>query len=153
MLVAIGYGMVMHIPLAYSEEPVEWTLYWSANGHNLTTSQELSVAWGDILGITSSSNSLFNDLSYSGYCLWLVQPQKMKVDCLSKYMDADKDYFILESMSGEGWKSIYGTGKFKDMTGGGLSHDWLDNFQNPIRPGTSQGRVTLQGKIEFPKSE
>jgi hypothetical protein len=66
-------------------------------------------------------------------------------------MDADNDYFMMENMGG--WKLLYGTGKFKGITGAGESHSWLSNQRRPIRQGTSQGRISLKGTFELPKSE
>jgi hypothetical protein len=56
-------------------------------------------------------------------------------------------------MSGVGPKFLYGTGKFEGITGRGMSYDWLDNKQKPIRQGTTQGRGTLSMTYELPKSE
>ena len=153
VLIAIAHGSVMYIPIARAEESVEFTVYWSSSNSQLTTGPKLTIINSDALGFVRSDNVLFNDLSFSSYCLWRIQPEGVQVHCYSKYMDADTHYFIIESMSGVGPKFLYGIGKFKGITGAGLSHDYLDNFQKPIRQGTNQGRVTLGMTYELPKAE
>jgi hypothetical protein len=155
VVVAIVFGLVIHIPVTQAEEPLEFTVYWSATSTTLTQSKEFSSWNGDVLGITKGENKLFNDLSFSSICIWLhrLENDEMKTTahCYSKFMDADNDYFIMEN--GGGWKFLYGTGKFKGITGAGESHSWLSNGRRPIREGTSQGRVSLKGMFELPKSE
>ena len=154
-VVAIVLGLAMFIPVAQAEEPVEFTVYWSGTRTMLTQSKEFTSWSGDVLGITRSENKLFNDLSFSSICIWLhrLENDEMKTTahCYSKFMDADNDYFILDNMGG--WKLLYGTGKFKGITGTGESHSWASNGMRPIRQGTLQGRVSLKGTFVFPKSE
>ncbi len=155
VVVAIVFGLVIHIPVAQAEEPLEFTVYWSATSTTLTKSKEFASWNGDVLGITRSENKLFNDLSFSSICIWLhrLENDEMKTTahCYSNFMDLDNDYFIMENMGD--WKLLYGTGKFKGITGAGESHSWLSNGRRPIRQGTSQGRVSLKGTFVLPKSE
>jgi hypothetical protein len=155
VVVAIVFGLVIHIPVTQAEEPLEFTVYWSGRSTTLTQSEEFASWNGDVLGITRSENKLFNDLSFSSICIWLhrLEDDEMKTTahCYSKFMDADNDYFMMENMGG--WKLLYGTGKFKGITGAGESHSWLSNQRRPIRQGTSQGRISLKGTFELPKSE
>ena len=155
VVVAIVFGLLIHIPVTQAEEPLEFTVYWSATITTLTQSKEFTSWNGDVLGITRGENTLFNDLSFSSICIWLhrLEDDEMKTTahCYSKFMDADNDYFIMENMGG--WKLLFGTGKFKGITGAGESHSWLSNGRRPIREGTSQGRVSLKGMFGLPKSE
>ena len=155
VVVAIVFGLLIHIPITQAEEPLEFTVYWSATGTTLTQSKEFTSYSGDVLGITSSDSKLFNDLSFSAICIWLHRLENDKMattaHCYSKFMDADKDYFIMENMGG--FKLLYGTGKFKGITGAGESHSWLSNGMRPIREATSQGRVSLKGTYELPQSQ
>jgi len=155
VVVAIVYGWTIHISIASAEQPLEFTVYWSATSTSLTQSKELSSWNGDVLGITSSVTKLFNDLSFSSICIWLhrLEDDEMKTTahCYSKFLDADNDYFIMENMGG--WKILYGIGKFKGITGAGESHSWLSNGRRPIRQGTSQGRVSLKGTYELPQPQ
>ena len=155
VLIVICYCLAIHISIASAEEAYEFTVYWSASGTTLTQSKEFSSWSGDVLGITRSDNALFNDLSFSSICIWLhrldVDKMKTTAHCYSKFMDADMDYFIMENMGGS--KFLYGTGKFKGITGVGESHSWLSNGRRPIREDTSQGRVSLKGTYELPESQ
>jgi hypothetical protein len=104
VVVAIVFGLVIHIPVTQAEEPLEFTVYWSATSTTLTQSKEFSSWNGGVLGITKGENKLFNDLSFSSICIWLhrLENDEMKTTahCYSKFMDADNDYFIMESGGG-----------------------------------------------------
>jgi hypothetical protein len=104
VIVTICYGLIIHISIASAEEPLDFTVYWSATSTMLTQSKEFISYSGDVLGITRSDNTLFNDLSFSAICIWLhrLENDKMKTTghCYSKFMDADNDFFIMENMGG-----------------------------------------------------
>jgi hypothetical protein len=82
--------------------------------------------------------------------------EQSTVYSLSKYMDRDGDYVIMEfNESGQGrqmegsWKILYGAGKWKGIKGNG-KHMHVAGGK-PIKPNTIQGYSRNTGTFELPK--
>jgi hypothetical protein len=71
---------------------------------------------------------------------------------LGKYMEPSGDFYVIEtSLVGteQDWKFIYGTGKFKGITGAGKA--FRSTKGSPVSPGTLQGCTKISGTYELKK--
>jgi len=152
------FVLVMLIPAVQAEEPIDFTQYASCTRTPASEDKEFSFGSIECIGITRSNqeNKIFDNMSFLDVVVGRVEGEQSTVYSLSKYMDRDGDYVIMEfSESGlsprlEGtWKILYGTGKWKGIKGSG-KHVHAARGK-PIKPGTFQGYARNTGTFELPK--
>jgi hypothetical protein len=81
-----------------------------------------------------------------------IDKGKMTGNYLAKYLDPSGDFYVLElSQIGNefDYKFIYGTGKFKGISGSGKSYRITKG--SPVSPGTAQGCSKITGTYELNK--
>ena len=151
--IVIGLGLVMFIPVAQAETPYDITNCYYGTSTRIYKDKELTIAILDIRGIARSNheNKVFDNCSFHSVQILEILNGKWKRSGHTKFMDKDGDYAFVE-ISGEKTavvKFIYGTGKWKGITGSG-------EFKTVARgksmePGTFQGCVRNTGTFELPK--
>ena len=150
--------MVMLIPAVQAEEPNDFTQYASCTFTPVSEDKEFRFSSFECIGITRSNqeNKIFENMSVLDVGVARREGGQSTVYSLTKYMDRDGDYVIMEfTESGpperlEGtWKMLYGTGKWKGIKGSG-KHLHVGGGK-PIKPGTGQGYVRNTGTFELPK--
>ena len=157
--VTIVLSLVMLIPAAQAEDPIDFTQYASCTFTPASQDKEFGFSSFECTGITRSNheNKVFDNMSVLDVGVGRREGGgQTTAYSLSKYMDRDDDYVIMEfNESGpagqpEGtWKILYGTGKWKGIKGSG-KHVHV-GAGRPIKPGTNQGYVRNTGKFELPK--
>jgi hypothetical protein len=158
MAVTIVFGLVMLIPAVQAEEPIDFTQYASCTFTPASEDKEFIFSSFECTGITRSNqeNKVFDNMSVLDVGVGRREGGQSTAYSLSKYMDRDGDYVIMEfnefgptgRLEGT-WKILYGTGKWKGIKGSG-KHVHVGGGK-PIKPGTGQGYVRNTGTFELPK--
>jgi hypothetical protein len=157
--VTIALGLVILIPAAQAEEPIDFTQYVSCTFTPASEDKEFIFRSLECIGITRSNhdNKVFDNMSVLDVGVSRREGGQSTSYSLAKYMDRDGDYVIMEfNESGqtgrpqEGtWKILYGTGKWKGIKGSG-KHVHVGGGR-PIKPATLQGYARNTGTFELPK--
>ena len=156
--VTIVFGLVMLIPAVQAEEPIDFTQYASCTFTPASEDKEFRFSSWECTGITRSNheNKAFDNMSVLDVGVGRREGGQSTLYSLSKYLDRDGDYVVMEfnevapSERLEGtWKILFGTGKWKGIKGSG-KHVHVGGSK-PVKPGTSQGYVRNTGTFELPK--
>jgi|MudIll2142460700_1097286.scaffolds.fasta_scaffold284344_1 hypothetical protein len=156
--VTVALGLVVLIPAAQAEQPIDFTQYTSCTSTASSDDKEFTFASFECIGITRSNqeNKVFENMS--ALVVGIVRTVGGNVTTISyaKYMDRDGDFVIIESdesgpaaQFGGTWKILYGTGKWKGIKGSG-KHVHV-GAGKPIKPGTRLGYDRNTGTFELPK--
>ena len=153
VVVAIVFGLVIHIPVAQAETPYDLTNCYYGTSTALYKSKELTILTSNVRGIARSNheNKVFDNCSFHSVQILQIMNGKLKRSGHTKFMDPDGDYFFVEVSGGKTAtvRFLYGTGKWKGITGTG-------KFERIARgkamdPGTFQGCVRNTGTFKLPK--
>ncbi len=151
--VAIVLGLAMFIPVAQAETPYDLTNCYYGTFTTLYKSKELTIVSLDMNGIARSNheNKVFDNCSFHSVQVKRFMAGKIKRYGHTKFMDPDGDYFIVELSGGQNAtvKFLYGTGKWKGITGSGKFEKIARG--KAMEPGTYQGCVRNTGTFELPK--
>ena len=153
VVVAIIFGLVIHIPVAQAETPYDISPCSSGTFTMLSKSKELTILSMDLKGIARSNheNKVFDNCSFNSVQIIQIMNGKWKRYGHTKFMDPDGDSFFVEVSGGKNAtvKFLHGTGKWKGITGTGK----LESIARgkPIMPGTYQGCARNTGTFELPK--
>jgi hypothetical protein len=152
-VVAIVITFAILIPVVKAETPYDITncFYWTSKV--LTREKDCVIATLDIRGIARSNheNKIFDNCSFHCEQIWQKMGDEIKRYGHTKFMDKDGDYFVVEITGGQiaDVKFIYGTGKWKGITGSGKFESISRGKQ--MYPSTGQGCVRNTGTFELPK--
>jgi hypothetical protein len=83
---------------------------------------------------------VFNDMTFQAVGVVKIQGGGFTATVYGKYMDQSGDFFVVDIRQvgmERNWKFIYGTGKWKGISGGGKGYPATNG--RPILPGTDQG--------------
>ena len=123
VVIAIVFGLVIHIPIAQAETPYDITPCSSGTLTMLSQSKELTILSNDLKGIARSNheNKVFDNCSFNSVQIIQIMNGKRKRSGHTKFMDPDGDYFFVEVSGGKNAtvKFLHGTGKWKGITGSG----------------------------------
>jgi hypothetical protein len=153
------FALVMFVPVAQAEEPIDFTQYASCRFAPLSEDKESMFGTFECIGITRSNqeNKVFENMGLREVGFFNNVGAQSTAFSYTKYMDSDGDLVMMKfSESGpteqpEGtWEILYGTGKWKDIKGSG-KHVHLSKTK-PINPDTAQGSVARNtGTFELSK--
>ena len=155
VLVAVAFGVVIHIPVAHAETPYDITNCYYGKLTKLYDDKDLTIINTDVRGIARSNheNKVFDNCSFQS--VQIIQTLNDKVTRFghTKFLDPDGDYFLVEVSGGKAAtvKFLYGTGKWKGITGAG-KFERLARGKS-MEPDTFQGCVRNTGMFELPKQE
>jgi hypothetical protein len=161
-ITAIAFGLIMFNPAAQAEQPFDITDNFYATVTVLSTSPELTIFQSDVKGVVRDNleSRIFDNLT--SHCLRIARISSGKLSGItfSKFTDSDGDIFITESTSDDtpaaaaesSFKFLYGTGKWKGITGGGKSKFiFMTRGRQQISPTTFQGYLRMTGTFELKK--
>ncbi|MGB5423215.1 MAG: hypothetical protein WBN03_13725, partial [Desulfobacterales bacterium] len=121
---AMALGLFLLITAAQAEQPYDITTCGSATNTVLFSSEDLTIISFESKGISISNheNKAFDNNTFQ--CAGVIQIASGKPSCdmFCIFLDPDGDVTLGESTldGAEGtWKFIYGTGKWKGISGGG----------------------------------
>jgi hypothetical protein len=146
-------GLSLFVP-AVQAEPIDIINCSSGTTNVLLATDELTIMTTDVKGITRDNlpTKVFENMTYHCVGLFKVISGKRYGTTNCKFMDPSGDYFVVEASYGpEGAKApfLYGTGKFKGITGNCESKPITS--AKPIVPGTTQGCARVTGTYELKK--
>jgi hypothetical protein len=159
IVVIIVLSLVLFIPFAKAQQPLDITDAFFATYKTLTESKELTIISSEVWGIVTSNNEnkAFEDMT--SYCLAVrkyVAGEQRKSLTYTKFMDKDGDFCVVETIRDgtetgpEGtWTFVQGTGKWKGIKGGGKG--WFSARGKAQTASTVQGRVRMKGTYELLK--
>lgn len=140
------------VPMAQAESPVDSTACVSGDMTSLYTSDEAGMMSFEIKGIVLSNNEseILNNVSERCVGVFIRLGKEVSQNGYCTYVYPNKDIQLLEwkGVSGSGeWKFVYGTGKWKGVTGGGT---WKNiNPVQPAAPDTFQICRSIIGSYEM----
>jgi hypothetical protein len=160
--VAIVFGLAMFIPMVQAEQPFDITDHFYATLTILSASPELTIFQSDVKGVIRDNleKKIFDNLT--SHCLRMarISAGKLTGTTFSKFTDSAGDFFITESTSDavspaaveSTFKFLYGTGKWKGITGGGTGKFiFMTRGKQQMNPTTFQGYLRMTGTFELPK--
>jgi hypothetical protein len=151
--VAFVFSLLLITPIAQAEQPYDFTSCHSGTIKVLYTSKEITVLSGEGWGIIMSNheNKIFDNCTFHVMTVIQTMGDKITETGFLKIMDPDGDIVVgeitwvgTESIS----KFIYGTGKYKGITGGGKSQRIVFGR---IPPNSAAACSRGIGTIELPK--
>ncbi len=143
-----------NVPLVAKAENIDVTSCGDNKMTAIVSGEELTIMGIEGKGITMDNlpSKIYDNMTYHGVGILKIEKGKFSGSFYYKYMDPSGDFFVVEvSQVGmeRDWKYIYGTGKWKGMTGAGKGI-YLTKGK-PIVPGTSQGCMKITGTYELKK--
>jgi hypothetical protein len=141
------------ISLVQAEQPYDITACHSGTIKRLYASREITVLSGEGWGIIMSNHEkkIFDNCTFHVMTLIQTMGDKITETGFVKIMDPDGDLAMAE-MTRVGTESIskfiYGTGKYKGITGGGKSQRIV---YGRIPPDAAAACSRLRGTFELPK--
>lgn len=119
---AMALGLFLLITAAQAEQPYDITTCGSATNTVLFSSEDLTIISFESKGISISNheNKAFDNNTFQCAGVIQIASGKPSGDMFCKFLDPDGDVTLGESTldGAEGtWKFIYGTGKWKGISG------------------------------------
>ena len=144
--------------VAQAETPFDTTLCLTGPATMLSSSQELVILGVELKGIIMSNheNKVFDN--FVSHFLGVSRIMAGQVDAhgYSKLTDLDGDFIFTETTTfgpvgkpNWKWKFLYGTGKWKGVTGGADVSPITK--RSPVVEGTYRGCYKITGTFELPK--
>ncbi len=152
-LLAIISMVLVLVPMAQAENPVDVTAYVSGDMAMVHADAETMVMSYDLKGLVLSNNNsgIFNNASERCVGVFKRIGSEIVQNGYCKHLYPNKDYTILE-YNGNGdngkWKLVFGTGKWKGITGSGT---YTIKRVQPITPSTGQHYRIIKGTYELPE--
>jgi len=148
------FTFMLFIGTAQAEQRFECVLCANMTMTTIVQSGDLIVMGYESKGIVldNSENKFFDNDTVHGVGLMKIDKGRVTGSFINKHLNPNGDFYVLEgSFAGPeiDWKFIYGTGKFKGITGGGKSIRFTKG--KPVTPGTSQYCAKVTGTYELEK--
>ena len=154
-LAIIGiFTFILFIATAQAEERFECVLCQNMTMTTIVQNEDLIVMGYESKGIVldNTESKFFDNDTVLGVGLMKIDKGKLTGSFFNKQLDPSGDFYALEGLivgTEIDWKFIYGTGKFKGITGGGKSIRLTKG--KPVSPGTSQSCTKVTGTYELKK--
>jgi len=144
--------------VARVQTPFDFTLCVTGPTTMLSSSQELLIVSVELKGIIMSNheNKVFDNFAYNFLGLSRIMDGQIDARGYAKLTDLDGDFVFTETTTfgpvGKPtwkWKFLYGTGKWKGITGGADVSSITK--RSPFVEGTYRGCYKTTGTFELPK--
>lgn len=147
-------GLAMFIPVAQAQQPMDMMSCGDATVTTIVAGQELTIMGfeGKGINLDNLASKAFDNMTYHSVGVFKVEGGKLTGTFYSKYMDPSGDFLVVEiSQVGmeRDWKYLYGTGKWKGVTGGGKAFPFTKG--KPVSPNTLQSCTKITGTYELKK--
>jgi hypothetical protein len=148
------FTFILFIVPAQAEQPIDCLLCSNMTITTIVQSEDLNIMGYESRGIVldNTESKFFDNSTVHIVGLMKIDKGKLTNSFVGKYLDPSGDFYVIESSqpgTGFDWKFIYGTGKFKGITGAGKSFRFTKG--KPVTPGTSQYCVKITGTYELKK--
>jgi hypothetical protein len=152
-ILSVICGLVMFIPVVQAE-PIDMLTCASATTTMIIASEELTIMnyEGRGINIDNLENKAFDNMTTHAVGVFKIVSRKMEGTLYTKYMEPSGDFFVVDVLqvgSERDWKFLYGTGKWKGVSGGGKA--LYITKGKPITPGTIQSCFKITGTYELKK--
>jgi len=147
-------GIFLFIPYAQAQQPIDMMSCGDVEMTTIVAGEELTImgTTGRGINLDNLGTKVFDNMTYHGVGLLKIERGNITAIMYTKYMDPSGDFLVVEITQvgmERDWKFLYGTGKWKGITGGGKGFPFTKG--KPITPGTSQGCVKVTGTYELKK--
>ena len=148
------FTFILFIVTAQAEQPIDCLLCSNMTMTTIVETGDLNIMSYESKGIVldNTQGKFFDNSTVHIVGLMKIDKGKLTNSFVGKYLDPSGDFYVIESSQpgmGFDWKFIYGTGKFKGITGEGKALRFTKG--KPISPGTSQYCVKITGTYELGK--
>jgi hypothetical protein len=148
------FTFILFIVTAQAQQPIDCLLCYDMKITTIVETGDLNIMAYESKGIVldNTESKFFDNSTVHLVGLMKIDKGKLTNSFLGKYLDPSGDFYVIESsqVSKEiDWNIIYGTGKFKGITGAGKSLRFTKG--KPVSPGTSQGCIKITGTYELKK--
>jgi hypothetical protein len=145
---------ILFIVSAQAEQPVDCLVFYDMKTTTIVETQDLIIMGSEARGIVldNTGSKFFDNSTVHSVGLMKVDKGKVTGSNQGKHMDPSGDFYVIETLlvgTELDWKFVYGTGKFKGITGAGKAVRFTKG--KPISPGTSQYCVKVTGTYELVK--
>jgi len=147
-------SLVTFIPEVPGQQPMDMVSCGDGKTTTIVSGQELTIMGYEAKGINIDNlgSKIFDNMTFHSVGVFKMESGKMTGTSYSKYMDPSGDIVVVEiSQVGmeRDWRFLYGTGKWKGITGGGKAISFTKG--KPISPGTLQSCSKITGSYELKK--
>jgi hypothetical protein len=147
-------GLTMFIPVTQAQQPMDMISCGDATVITTVSSPELAIWSVEARGINLDNlpSKAFDQMTYHSVGVFKADGGKITGTLYSKYMDPSGDLFVVEVFQvgmERDWKYLYGTGKWKGVTGGGKAIPYTKG--KPVAPNTNQNCTKITGTYEIKK--
>jgi len=137
-----------------AQQPMDMMSCGDGTTSIIVSTPELTIMGieGKGINLDNLASKAFDNMTYHMVGVLKIESGKLGGTLYAKYMDPSGDFLVVEiSQVGmeRDWKYLYGTGKWKGVTGGGKAFPFTKG--KPISPGTSQSCAKITGTYEFKK--
>lgn len=151
---AVIFSLITFIPEVPGQQPMDMISCGDGKTTTIVSGQELTIMGYEAKGINIDNlgSKTFDNMTFHTVGVFKVESGKMTGTLYSKYMDPSGEIVVVEiSQVGmeRDWKFLYGTGKWKGITGGGKAIPFTKG--KPISPGTLQSCIKVTGSYELKK--
>jgi len=148
------FTFILFIVAAQAAQPIDCLLCSNSTATTIVQNGDLVIMGYESKGIVldNTENKFFDNDTVHGVGLMKIDKGKLTGSFFNKHLNPNGDFYVLEGSqvgSEIDWKFIYGTGKFKGITGAGKSIHLTKG--KPVTPGTSQYCVKVTGTYELVK--
>jgi hypothetical protein len=135
---------------AQAGEPIDCLLCQNMTITTILETGDLIIMGYESKGIVidNTESKFFDNSTTHLVGLTKIDKGKVTYSFIGKYLDPIGDFYVIEGSQGD-WKFIYGTGKFRGITGSGKSIGLTKG--KPVSPGTAQSCSKITGTYELKK--
>jgi hypothetical protein len=150
----VGVALFMTSSVAQAQQPIDMMSCGDSTVTTIVASEEITIMGIEAKGINldNLASKVYDNMTYHTVGVVKIDHGEVTGTMYSKYMEPSGDFAVVEiSQVGmeRDWKYLYGTGKWKGVTGGGKAYPFTKG--KPITPGTSQGCTKITGTYELKK--
>jgi hypothetical protein len=151
---AVSLILLMVGSHAQAEQSIDMMSCGSGTTIPVVANEEITILSLEHKGINIDNleKKLFDNMTYHTVGLITITNGKTVATMYSKYLEPNGDFFVVEILQSgmeRDWKFIYGTGKWKGVSGGGKGYPFTKG--KPVTPGTLQGCTKITGSYELLK--
>jgi hypothetical protein len=148
------FTFILFIVLVQAQQPIDCLICANMTMTTILESQDLTIMGleGKQIVLDNTESKFWENVTGHQVGLMKIEKGKLTGSFFAKYQDPNGDVYVTEAsqVGTEGdWKFIYGTGKFKGLTGSGKFYRITKG--KPVSPGTSQVCTKITGTYELKK--
>jgi len=148
------FTFILFTVTAQAEQPIDCLYCSDMTMTTIVESGDLIIMGVEGKGIVldNTESKFWDNVTVHSVGIIKIDKGKVTGSFLGKYLDPNGDFYVVESSqvgTEIDWKFIYGTGKFKGVTGAGKAFRVTKG--KPVSPGTSQVCTKITGTYELKK--